>query len=399
MPYPALPGHRLAWDREADGFFFLASAPGASAMSEPQRQDLNNEQDAAALAQNAAGPVVAYVGVLFTELMNIDGLYIATSPGTNITDIETSTDTTDGKNGTWAVAESGAPVLGQDFTTTPSVGAQWRNEIATKNFNGIKAIRFKYPGGAIITYYALHLYGEPVATGERLSVWDPALDQRYSIAGLDFGDAPRRSSADLTFRVKNLGALVSNAVTLAVEDIVTPATGPDVNSQFLLSIDGRTFGPTASIGTLTPGQVSPLCYLRRVTPTNAALGLWALRLLASGTNKTDGVEYAWLGDVSTNVPTPHVWYIYPPTARIGEQVDIVGHGFGDNAAEYAGVARLSAAALVIDSWARVAASVDAYGVDRIISSVNDAVNVEHDRIRWTVPITAVDNPVTVETNA
>lgn len=396
MPHPALPGHRLAWDRDSIGFYFRQGDVASTLMSQVQREDLNNEQDNVVFTQNGAGPTPVYIGVIFPAPTDVLGVYIAQGAD-RVTDIQTSLDTTDGFNGAWTTRESGTPVAGDDATIVAST--RYRDNIATKSFLGVKAIRFKHEGGGgLVSWYALHLYGNRSATAEDLVVWDPVADAR--LGPLSFGDCPRRSSDDIEFRVKCFGILTSLNVILSVEDLVTAGGGaPDPADQLLVSTDGVNFAASALLGTLAPNQISRTCYLRRVTPINAALGVWQPRLLVSGTNKTDGVEYAEFADVSTNVPTPHIWYVYPDSVRIGDEVNIVGHGFGDSAAEYAGVAKEGATTVAPTSWGRTAATVDAYGSARAIEGLNDFVNVEYQRIKFTVPPGATDDLVTVVTNA
>jgi hypothetical protein len=251
---------------------------------------------------------------------------------------------------------------------------------------------------------AMHFYGSPgsLATTDRIVFWDSATDVEGDVNALNFGDSPRHSSADKRFRVKNTSStVISAAVTLSLESLTDPGPGPDTHTMMMLSKDnGRTFSASVNVGTLSPGQISQVILLRRVIPAAADLGTWAARVIASGAGGVEeSVEYTYLGDVSMNVPTPHVWYVYPPSGLAGTQVDIVGSGFGPTQPTYAGVIEYGGVPQAPLGWAETAAGAHAYDGARVIQSPNDVVNVEHQRITVDVPNPAVDDYFTVETNA
>jgi hypothetical protein len=109
--------------------------------------------------------------------------------------------------------------------------------------------------------------------------------------------------------------------------------------------------------------------------------------------------YIYLGDVSNNVPTPHIWYIYPPSEFAGNNVTIVGQGFGTSQAARNGAAKYDDVPVVVNTWSQTAAGAHAYDAARAIQAANDVVNVEHQRILVTLPNPAVDDFFTVETDA
>ncbi len=111
-------------------------------------------------------------------------------------------------------------------------------------------------------------------------MWNPSTDERVGPAHFDWGDAPRSSSADKTFRIKNLsGTLTANDVSVSLNALTD--TTPSVPGQHLISYDGGPFQAQVDIGDLGPGAISDVLTLRRVTPDNAVLSLWSFRIFAA----------------------------------------------------------------------------------------------------------------------
>ena len=83
--------------------------------------------------------------------------------------------------------------------------------------------------------------------------------------------------------MKNLSpTLTANAVTLAFDALTN--TTPSIPAQFLVATDGLTFGATADLGTLAPGQITPVLTIRRNQPANAALSVWEPRVIAQASS-------------------------------------------------------------------------------------------------------------------
>ena len=102
---------------------------------------------------------------------------------------------------------------------------------------------------------------------------------KASASWFDGGDVPRSSSADKTFRIKNLSATyTANDVDLYVQAL-TPGS-PSAAGMYTLSDDTVTFQPTLNISTLAPGAISSVFTLRRVTPSDAPISTWSARLAA-----------------------------------------------------------------------------------------------------------------------
>lgn len=100
-----------------------------------------------------------------------------------------------------------------------------------------------------------------VGTGELLAFWGHAVDA--PLTGILFGTVPARSSDDVRMRVKNRSEDYT-ATTVSVTTEGSPGW------QFLFSLDARVFTGVLNLGDLAPTAVSPLIWLRRVTPAAAS---------------------------------------------------------------------------------------------------------------------------------
>lgn len=98
---------------------------------------------------------------------------------------------------------------------------------------------------------------------DTLAAWSPT--SNLQLTTLDFGSSPAGSSADLTFRVRNMSTLYT------AQGVTVGLTGTDA-TQCYVSADGLTFIATVTLGDLLPSAVSGLLYLRRVTPTGSSTG-------------------------------------------------------------------------------------------------------------------------------
>lgn len=196
-----------------------------------------------------------------------------------VTNVNTSVDSTDGVDGTWT---------SRTFTpATASVGPfnpYWRTLNGGGSWGGIKWLRFN---AFDHDFRMVHLFGKPTAgeLPDRLEVWHPTLNQRIGPADLDWGNAARSSSADKTFRVKNLSATyTANTITVGMEATTDPS--PTMTGQHTISNDGTNFFSSRTITSLAPGAISAVHTLRRVTPSNAQLSTWALRMYARAASWT-----------------------------------------------------------------------------------------------------------------
>jgi hypothetical protein len=130
-----------------------------------------------------------------------------------------------------------------------------------------------------------------------------------------------------------------------------------------------------------------------------------------GASSRSGYVEVYEGDVNSLQPVPHVWFVRPVEADVGEVVQIYGQGFGATAAENNGKAFLHqqpgwngmsaidpSKQLTPTGWTRVAASGNAYNGSRSINPVTGEPTMEHERIDTAVPATGRTGLVRVQTD-
>lgn len=280
--YPDAPGPRMAWD--ADGSVLVRNANGVpTTLTLANAQALNDEADTGDVV--GANNAIAWFTVIFPELRDLAGYFFTWGGGSNLyvsfAGMGWSPDTTNAVDGTWNTV-AGAVSATPAAVSTPATKSVYRSSVQTKALPGCKAVRFGVQDqnafGPVVR--ALHLYGAPsAAAGSRLELWHATLAQRLGGADLDWGNAPQGSSATRQFRVKNAsGSLTANTITVSLESLTDAS--PTQVSQHSLSSDSSTFTATLAIGSLAPGALSPVLYLKRTESATAALGLWSLRLKA-----------------------------------------------------------------------------------------------------------------------
>lgn len=283
--YPDAPSWRMAIDRDGTQIVHVQENNTMYSGSTTELRNLNDEGDGGTLSDYNG-----YTVLIFPELRDIDGLFIMWAQnqfGPSLGGgVSVSVNTTNGFDGTWT-SLGVTPINASNNPTKPA----YRTQISSTTVLAVRAVRIKwnsssYGGSYYSSLYSFHVYGEP-APGQnpnRLELWHPTLDQKLPPAYLDWGDVPRSSSADKTFRVKNLSSQqTANSVRIAME-ILTDSSSPSVVAQHTISYGGGAFLPQVNIGSLAPGAISGVTTLRRVTPSNAVLSLWSFRVFAESTD-------------------------------------------------------------------------------------------------------------------
>lgn len=277
--YPDVPGRRMAWDRDGTILLHVTPASSSNEQSQSIRQALNDETDSSSWSVSG-GAGTHRVVLIFPQLRNILAYYITAIPDWGqVGSVQSSTNTTNGVDGTWTQVLS-------SWAMTTFTHTGYRDNIKSITASDIKAIRFNASHGSsanriLHTWRALHLYGDISAgeTPDRLRVWHPTLDEEVDGAYFDWGDAPRESTATRDFRIKNNSSTqTANDITVTREAL-TPGS-PSIVTQHDLS-DGGAFASSLNIGNLGPGATSGVLTLRRSLLDNAALSLWSLRIVAS----------------------------------------------------------------------------------------------------------------------
>lgn len=270
--YADVPGHRMAYDR--DGTTVAHFNPDVADVSIYSSADMAqmNDEDSGQVTMTTRGGGGAFLAFVFPELRSFVGWFASlTDWGINL--VQSSPDTTNGKDGSWS-----------DVTSATTTGApgDYRTAINDVSVASCKGVRFRSNSGTSTDYIRVfHIYGTPAA-GEatnRLRFWHPTTDAEVGGAYFDWGDQPRSTTVDRDFRVKNPSTLTAQSVTLSNEALTD--TTPTNTSAHTFSVGGGPFESTLSIGDLAPGAVSPVVTVRRTTPPDAALSLWSTRMVAS----------------------------------------------------------------------------------------------------------------------
>jgi hypothetical protein len=183
--YPDTPSYRMAYHRDGTQIFNLATFAN---LSQANLNTLNSESGAAIVTSSQ-------VMVIFPEARDLDAIWINGTSGTVPTEV--SVDTTNGLDGVWTTGPT-VTVVGDAGNP---LGAGWRTSIASATTFGIKAIRF-----AVGNLRNIHIYGEisPTVTEKRIEFWHPTVDQKINVSTFDWGDCPRQSTGQVSFRLRNM---------------------------------------------------------------------------------------------------------------------------------------------------------------------------------------------------
>lgn len=283
--YPDAPSWRMPIDRDGTEWYDITPDNVVTQITQANIDKMHDEDDDLYSPANAFAKRFGKILLLFPELRDLDAVFAAASNGVSqdlAILMETSVDTTNGVDGTWLsyVASYTPPRLSKP---------NYRTGIIVQAANGVKALRVMHnePNALSGSMHCLHVYGEPSAgqNPHRMALWHPTLDQRVGAAHFDWGNVPRSSSADKTFRVKNLsGTQTANTVSVSLHAHTDGS--PSVPGQHTLSTDGTNFTASIAIGSLAPGAISGVLTLRRVTPSTAQLSLWTLRVIAEAASWT-----------------------------------------------------------------------------------------------------------------
>lgn len=288
--YADVPSYRMAYDRDGSVSGYIANdGVSITQFNQSQMQTINDESGSGISLGNVQSGG-KNVFIIFPELRDIVAYQLAVAVGgalgtVVLQNLQSSANTTNGVDGTWTTL-AGSPTYQTTF------GSTWRTGITSLAQSGVRAMRVKViqiSGAAAEnpTMYSFHLYGAIAAgqTPNRLRFWHPTLDQEVGAAYFDWGDVPRSSSADRTFRLKNNSDVeTANNINIGIEAL-TDAT-PAVAGMHSFSTDGTSFSGSISLTSLAPGAISGVLTVRRVMPSNTSLSLWAQRIVAQATTWT-----------------------------------------------------------------------------------------------------------------
>lgn len=273
--YADVPGHRFAYD--TDGSVSLMSSNG-SPYTAIDASVLNDEATDALTVFSYREQGNKTIAFGFPEPRDLAGFFVwATVTGISTYRYSTSTDTTDGSNGTWSTEAS--------FSPQTAVYPQNRNAITTAAAAGITGIRFRFATGGDyqqLSLGAIHLYGltAPNLSTDRLEFWDPTLDQQIDKAAFDFGDIAQGEVATKQFRIKNLSATkTADTVTISANNSAGGETL--LASGLTFSSDGTSFAASLNIASIAPGATTPVLYVRRTVGATDPASIRFARVVAS----------------------------------------------------------------------------------------------------------------------
>jgi len=257
--YPDATSWRMAIDKDGTQVYRL-SGDTLSQLSAADLVNLNNET-----VQTAVSGGDELI-VIFPQKRDLDGYFLRSSGG--VIGVKTSVDSTNGVDGTWV---TGVSTAGGGSTISPD----YRAYSSTTKL-GIKAVKFTAPGSLT----ALHLYGENTVgqSLDQLILWSAFGDERVSPSNFDWGNVPRSSTDDRYFRVKNTSTLLTARNVVVAMESPTDST-PSAQLEHIIAKD-TLFLAQQTIGAIGPGAISGVLTLRRITPSNAQLGLHTFRLYA-----------------------------------------------------------------------------------------------------------------------
>jgi hypothetical protein len=278
----------MAYDLDGSVGGWMYYGGSISEWSAGQMTDWNRESGTA-VPYNGFNGQSGYAFVLFPQLRDLVGyaFWARSDTGWNVGALQTSTNTTNGYDGSWTTV---LPTFTSNGSWSGPAAA--RTAIRSVTANGIKAVRFESPntGGNSARMEGLHLYGRISngQTADRLRFWHPTLDEALDDntaadgAWLDWAETTRGTSADKTFRIKNNSStLTANGIVLTTSALTD--TTPSVPPQMTFS-DGGVFSASLNIGNLAPGALSSVITIRRTTPANAILSLWWARIKCDPTS-------------------------------------------------------------------------------------------------------------------
>ena len=222
-----------------------------------------------------------YYAFIFPELREIDGQFFAinkTNVADNLTNLETSVNTTNGLDGTWVVQIANPP--NNDTNFIPG----WRDNITSHALSSIKALRItSYPNEDYNGITMAHLYGTitPGETPDRILFLDTLAADAVFIKPLDFGDVPRGQTQTRTFKIKNNSSTYTiNTIQVTAEDLYLNAGG-----WYTFGIDDVTYAATYAAGNLGTGATL-LLYMKQIIPDAETLGLQTGRIRVSHASLT-----------------------------------------------------------------------------------------------------------------
>ena len=276
--FPDAPSRRFGMDQ--DGTIWarwgsgeiISEWPGASQTELSDEDNVNHSQRGFV---NGQGTV--FYAFIYPELREIDGFYGRYNDPNRMSLVETSVDTTNGKDGVWVQL-----IANYDDSSGLDTLDSYRDEITSTAAASKRAVRVQgqvdQSGSETILLQSFHIYGEIAAgeTPDRLLWIDNDDDLEFS-KPQDYGDVPRGSAEDhVTYLHNNSSTLAANSVQITAEDLFLGS------GAWYTFDDGTGFTATLSLASsISNGANSPDITIRRITPDAETLGVHAARAFVS----------------------------------------------------------------------------------------------------------------------
>jgi hypothetical protein len=289
--YADAPSRRMAWD--ADGTVALKTI-GAQPSTWPvggfspvpyttlipaDAVKSNSEKMADTTVFSSAYLSQAMLCMIFPELREIDGAWWQTWHEAYATTswMETSGDTTNGVDGTWALLN----IAGLDVQN-PALDAY--RTITSAAVSSVRSVRWVAHTVNSTSYFRKnHAYGtiSPGETPDRILFLDTlSADAEFSKV-LDYGEVPRGQTQQRTIKLKNNSASYTiNTLQLTAEDLYLNAGG-----WYTFSLDDVSYQGTLAVGNMV-ASATQLIYVRRTIPAAETLGPQTSRIKVSHASVT-----------------------------------------------------------------------------------------------------------------
>lgn len=274
--YMDAPSQRLAYDRDGSIGVTVTAAGALTQLTATEMRQLNNEAE-----DTPAFTTKQRLALVFPAPVDITHVFLALSTSAITYSIETSKDTTTGIDGTWTTQIAAGPIYLRDVRPSYRVFSTLAAMQGGAVSQAVRGVRISGTANVSIEFRGLHVYANPAISvpTDRLAIWHQTDNNEVGGAHFDWGNAPRGSSADKVFRIKNVSPdLKAKGITLYAEAL-TPGV-PSVAGMHTFSLNGVTFLPSVVVPDLNPGAITPVYFVRRVVPTNAQVSVWSARMIA-----------------------------------------------------------------------------------------------------------------------
>lgn len=279
--YPDAPSRRFAYDE--DGTIVLYNIPGSFsrslATSVPPHIPLiplpiididrmNNEDPTFFQESGQNNQMSSWIMWMFAQKREIDGAFYNVDPSHSgfARWMSSSTDTTNGLDGTW----NDLGIVGHD---NPQVDL-YRTAIDSMSESNTVAVMAFQGSQERTRWRMVHIYGTIQAgeTPSRLIFLDPDNSDAAFARPLDFGDVPRgQTQVDTVKIVNNSGSLTANTVAITANDLFKGS-----NSWYEFSLDDVIYSATLALGNMGVGATQ-LVFVKQVVPDAQNIGLYAAR--------------------------------------------------------------------------------------------------------------------------